>query len=270
MNLSGYLDLRVDEGVAIVTIDNPPGNALNRELLQGLGAVADELEKDEVLAFVVTGAGRRFSIGVALNEFPEADGPEEVERVRGMAREWLDRIERMGKPAIAAINGLCLGGGLEIALACHWRFCSERARLGFPEINLKLIPGLGGTQRLPRLVGSPKAMEMILTGVSVRAEEALRIGLVDRLFPKDQLLEGSISYLRRLLDKDRHAVSEAIRAIVRGRCKTLEEGLDLEGLAFVRLYERLCREGSWDMMMTGIGEKASGAGKGRNQDDEPK
>jgi len=247
------MDLKVDDGVAILTLDSPPANALSREILEGLRDAAVEFEKDETRAIVITGAGRAFSIGVALDEFSAFSGAEELEQFRRTAQEWLYRIEGMGKPIVAAINGLCLGGGLEVALACHWRFCSERARLGFPEINLSLIPGLGGTQRLPRLVGIPKALELILAGSAVRAEEALRIGLVDRLFPREKVLEGAIAFLRRFVDKDPAAVSEAIKAVIQGRWRRLEEGLDLEGAAFLRLFEALGQEAPW--------EKGTGKGK---------
>ncbi len=243
---SSYLDLRVEDGVAILTLDSPPANALNREMIEGLRDAGGEFEKDETRAIVITGAGRAFSIGTDLNEFSALSGTEELEQFRRSSQEWLGRIEELGKPTVAAINGLCLGGGLEVALACHWRFCSERARLGFPEINLKLIPGLGGTQRLPPLVGTPKALEMILTGSTVKADEAARIGLVDRLFPKNKVLEGSIAFLRRFIDKDPAAVSEAIKAVIQGRGRRLEEGLDLEGAAFLRLFESLDQEAPWE------------------------
>ncbi len=242
---SSCLDLRVEDGVAILTLDSPPANALSREMIEGLKDAAGEFEKDETRAIVITGAGRAFSVGTDLNEFSAVSGAEELEQFRRSGQEWLGRIEGLGKPIVAAINGLCLGGGLEVALACHWRFCSERARLGFPEINLKLIPGLGGTQRLPRLVGIPKALEMILTGSAVKAEEAARIGLVDRLFPKDKVVDGSVAFLRRFIDKDQAAVSEAIKAVIQGRWRSLEDGLDLEGAAFLRLFQSLGQEDLW-------------------------
>ena len=246
---SSYLDLKVNDGIAVLTLDHPPANALNREFIEGLREAAVEFEKDEIRAVVITGAGRAFSIGVALDEFSAFSGADELEQFRRTAQEWLYRVEGMGKPVVAAINGLCLGGGLEVALACHWRFCSERARLGFPEINLNLIPGLGGTQRLPRLVGIPKALELILAGSAVRAEEALRIGLVDRLFPREKVLEEAIVFLRRFVDKDPAAVSEAIRAVVQGRWRRLEEGLELEGAAFLRLFEALGSEAPWEKVL---------------------
>ncbi|MBI3330562.1 MAG: enoyl-CoA hydratase/isomerase family protein, partial [Candidatus Omnitrophica bacterium] len=142
------------------------------------------------------------------------------------------KIQRSSTPVIAAINGVCLGGGLELAMACHIRIAGDRARFGQPEINLGIIPGWGGTQRLPRLIGRAKAIEWILTGDMVTAQEALRLGLVNQVVPQDQVLKAAKDLARKLASKGAVALTQALRAIEQGLEGPLEEGLAREAEAF--------------------------------------
>jgi len=141
----------------------------------------------------------------------------------------------MAQPVICAINSICVGGGNELAMACHLRIASDRARLGQPEINLGIIPGFGGTQRLPRLVGASKARELILTGDMITAQEAFRIGLVDRVVPDGELLRQALGLAKKLAAKSRTATALALEAIREGLRKSLEEGLDYEAKLFGRV-----------------------------------
>ena len=171
------------DGVAVIVIDNPPVNALSREVLDELAAAVEAVAGDaSVNAIVITGAGRNFIAGADISMFPRlASG----QMPPVPFQEYMNRIEQCGKPVIAAIGGAALGGGLETAMACHYRIAAPSAQLGQPEVKLGLIPGAGGTQRLPRLTGVEKAMEMCAFGESVEARAAVEIGLVDRLAEGD-------------------------------------------------------------------------------------
>lgn len=218
-----YVRTEVEDRIALLTIDHPPVNSFNKQVVTELDEAIDELlADDEVKAIVITGGGTNaFVAGAdipeiqALLERPEDDYGESrefIERGQGAHR----KIEMAGKPVIAAINGFCLGGGLELAMACHVRICSDRARLGQPEVNLGLIPGWGGTQRLPRIVGKAKALEMILTGDMITAQEAYRIGLVNKVVPAGAILKEARGLARKIVSKSRFPVAAILRAVTEG------------------------------------------------------
>ena len=148
------------------------------------------------------------------------------------------KIENATKPVIAAINGFCLGGGLELAMACHMRVCSDRARLGQPEINLGIIPGFGGTQRLSRLVGKGKALELILTGDMIKAQEAYRMDLVNKVVPAGAVLKEARGLARNIVSKSKFAIAAALRAVSEGLEVSTEEGLEIEAKQFAVLAEK--------------------------------
>lgn len=180
--LSATVSMSIEDGIAVVAIDNPPVNALGLSVRQGLVAAADRIANDPAIkAAVITAKGRTFPAGADISEF-----------ATGMAEPWfpamIDRIEGLAKPVVAAIFGTALGGGLELALGCHYRVAVASARLGLPEVNLGLLPGAGGTQRLPRLIGAAAAMQMMVTGKPVKAEQAAKMGLVDKVVADDALL----------------------------------------------------------------------------------
>jgi enoyl-CoA hydratase/carnithine racemase len=149
----------------------------------------------------------------------------------------LTKIQRLGKPVIAAINGVCLGGGNELAMACHLRIAGDRARFGQPEIGLGIIPGFGGTQRLPRLIGTIKALELILTGDLITAQEAHRLGLVNHVVPQDQVMKAAKELARKIASKGQVAVREALRVTEHGLEQSLDAGLAAEAEAFGRVAE---------------------------------
>ncbi len=227
----------IDGRVATVTINRPDKlNALNTAVRREFVAALKELAaNDDVRVVVVTGAGEKaFVAGADIAEF---EGRTPVEQFRVMKGFGLvEAVDAFPKPVIAAINGFCLGGGCELALACDIRIASAKARLGQPEVNLGILPGAGGTQRLPRLVGLGTAYKLLYTGEMVGAEEALRIGLVDEVVPPDQLMTRVRELAGTIADKSPVAlqlIKEAVRASVR---QPLDEGLRLEtslfGLAF--------------------------------------
>ncbi len=170
----------VEDGMAIVRLDNPPRNALTPALFAELEGTRAIVAPSSVRVVIVTGSRRVFSVGGDLSGLALLSSAEDAARQARLGRTLLDGLFGIPKPFIAAVNGLCLGGGLEIALACHLRVCGTRARFGFPELSLGFVPGLGGAGRLARLVGRARALEMILTGQTISAPEAHRIGLVNR------------------------------------------------------------------------------------------
>jgi enoyl-CoA hydratase len=221
----------VAEGVATITLNRPDvHNAMNetmrRELTACFGGLALD---DDVRVIVVTGAGERaFSAGADIREFVEQGPPTRFREARRRV-DFRQVMDRCGQPIIAAIRGYAFGGGLELALACDIRVAGEDASLGLTEINLAIIPGGGGTQRLPRLVGRGKALEMILTGARLSAAEALRIGLVERVVAPERVLTEAMDLARAMAAKAPVALRYAKEAVVKGLALPLAEGLRLEG-----------------------------------------
>lgn len=237
----------VSDGVALVTVNRPDTlNALNDEVIDELGAVASRLATDPAIrGAIVTGAGdKAFVAGADIRELAE-QGPLEARTRARRGQDAFRRLETCGKPVVAAINGFALGGGLELAMACHLRLAAERARFGQPEVKLGLAPGFGGTQRLPRLVGKGAALELILTGEMIDAAEAFRIGLVNRVVPTSALAEESERLLRGILAHGPLAVRLALEAVEHGLEMTLTQGLQLEAEHFGLLATtRDMREGT--------------------------
>jgi enoyl-CoA hydratase len=223
-----------DGAVATVTVNRPKVlNALNAHTLAELAQAIDELDADvDVRAIVLTGAGdRAFIAGADINELA-TQSPVAGRELARRGQALFARIEQLGKPVIAAIGGFALGGGCELAMACTFRVAADTAKLGQPEVNLGLIPGYGGSQRLPRLVGKDRAMELILTGRQVTADEALRIGLVTRVVPAAALAQEAKLFAQELASKAPVALRYAKLAIERGVDMPFESGCDLEATLF--------------------------------------
>ncbi len=218
---------RIDE-LALVTLDRPEVlNALNFELRRNLGAALDQVAGSDARALLVTGAGdRAFCAGADVRELM-GRSLDATRRGAAFGQAIFGKLDTLPIPSIALIRGYAFGGGLELALACTFRLAARTARLGLPEIKLGLIPGYGGTQRLPRLIGEARALEMILTGRAVMAEEALQIGLVNRLVDGD-LIEAGISFAREMTGYSLPALGFARDAVRRGLATSLREGLEIE------------------------------------------
>ncbi len=239
-----YVRTEVEEKVAVLTIDHPPVNSFNKQVVTELGEAIDQLlADDEVKVIVITGGGTNAFVAGA--DIPEIKGLlDNPQNDYAASREFIERgqgtffkIKNADKPVIAAINGFCLGGGLELAMSCHMRICSDRARLGQPEINLGIIPGWGGTQRLPRIVGKAKAIELILTGDMLTAQEAYRLNLVNKVVPAGAVLKEARDLARKIAAKSKFPVAAALRAINQGREVSMEEGLRAEANQFVGLAD---------------------------------
>jgi enoyl-CoA hydratase/carnithine racemase len=234
-----FIKIALEDRVAILTIDHPPVNALNRATMTELSEAVDEvIANPEIKAAVITGAGQlAFVAGADINEFTEIKSAQQsVEAVR-LGQAVFTKIENAPKPFIAAINGVALGGGMELAMACHLRIVGDRAKLGQPEINLGLIPGWGGTQRLPGLVGKAKAIELILTGDQITAQEAYRLNLVNKVVPGGEVLKTARDLGKKIAQKGALTVKAALEAITSGSVQPLAEGLAIEANQFAVLFE---------------------------------
>jgi enoyl-CoA hydratase len=216
-----YKNIQIEssEGICTLTINRQQQlNALNRATIDELDRALNEVEKDKgVRVLIITGSGEKaFVAGADIKEFADFS----VEEGRALSadgqRKLFDHVERLQKPVIAAVNGFALGGGLELAMSCHIRIASDNARMGLPEVSLGVIPGYGGTQRLARLVGKGKAMEMIFTAGMIKADEALQWGLVNAVVPPDALLETCKEMARKMIKNSPMALAAAIRAVNAG------------------------------------------------------
>jgi enoyl-CoA hydratase len=222
-----------DGALAIVTIEHPPANAISRAVIAGITQAITEAEADESCrALILTGAGPKFfAAGADISEFG-SEGGDNIAR----GQEFTLAMERSRLPIIAAVNGIAFGGGCELTLACDVRIASSNARFGQPEIKLGIIPGWGGTQRLPRLIGRTAAMELLLTGDPIDAARALELGLVSRVVESEALLETAREIARRYAAQAPLALAATKRDVADGLDRPLAEGLEAERREFVGLF----------------------------------
>ncbi len=226
------LHVEIEDRIATVTIDNPKVNALSGAVLEELAEAFKELKHNpEVGVIILTGAGKAFVAGADISELNKLN-LFQAKRYARIGQHLMGRIENSPKPVIAAVNGFALGGGCEIAMACTMRIASENALFGQPEVKLGLIPGFGGTQRLARLVGEGRAMEILLTGENLNAAEAYRIGLVNRVVPADKLMDEVKDLAKKILAVGPVAVRLAKDACHRGLSMDQDAGMKLESDLF--------------------------------------
>lgn len=238
------LNVTREDGYIVAAINNPPANALGQPVLGDLNNLLDEcLTDDTVRAIVITGTGEKlFSAGADIKEFGSIQGGNKP-KING--HDVFLKIENYPKPVIAALQGSAFGGGNELAMSCHLRIMAESAKVGLPEVKLGIIPGWGGTQRLPRLIGKTRALELILTGDPLSAEQALNYGLVNKVVPADQVLEEAKKLASRLAKGAPLAIAQILKAVTQGLNTTIEEGIKIEqaGSAIVFASED-AKEGS--------------------------
>jgi len=218
----------VNEEIALVTMNNPPVNALTRALMDGLEQTIDELNSLKLRVVVLTGTGKFFQAGADINTFLKIKTEEDAWNLVSEAQGLINRIAGIACPVIAAINGAALGGGTEISLACDIRIASTEAIFGLPEVTYGVVPGGGGTQRMPRLIGPGRAKMLIYSGMRIPADEAFNIGLVDKVVQPDQLIPEAMKLARKIAEKSPAAVKTAKRAINDGLDVSLAEGLNIE------------------------------------------
>lgn len=223
--------------VAVLTLNRPPANALSRSIILALDEQFNEIESDpSIKAVVIRGEGRFFSAGADIKEFTEVSSADEFSKLAKSGQDVFTRIETFEKPVIASIHGAALGGGLELAMSCHIRIAEVGTKFGLPELNLGLIPGFAGTQRLPRLVGTPKATEMILTSEPVDAEDAYKWGLVNQVVPTGEGLTHAIALANKITAKSSASVKAALRSLNYARNGQFEAGAAFEAESFGQIF----------------------------------
>ncbi|WP_434512927.1 enoyl-CoA hydratase-related protein [Desulfitobacterium sp. AusDCA] len=223
------VELVIDEGVGVITINNPPVNALTLDVRAQLKDVLQEVEQNaDIRAIVITGAGPKcFVAGADIKDFPNQFevGPRENATIY---KEMFSYLENTPRPVVAALNGLALGGGLELALSCDLRIADEKAKFGLTEVTLGLVPGLGGTQRLARLVGPAKAKELLFTGKMVKVDEAMQLGLVNQVVPNGEALNEALKLAKKLAKSAGVAIGYDKYLVNKGLELNLEDALELE------------------------------------------
>lgn len=233
------VETSLDAGILTITLSNPPRNTLSMAVLNTLFELERQLYEPEVQAIIFTGTGRIFCAGADVDEMPSIPNKEALDMFSVKGHAFFETLANFPKPIIAAINGTCLGGGLELALVCHFRIISDRGLVGLPEIELGLIPGLGGTQRLTRLIGEGPALELICTGATINPDEALAKGIVHKVVPRKDVYPEAVALARKLMTKDRIALQRAIRAVKAANQVPLSAGLELERMYFSELWQKV-------------------------------
>lgn len=232
------LQLTRDGHVSIITIEKPPANALNYSLIVELNEVFEALEKDaETRVVLIKGEGRFFSAGADIKEFTQVKTLEDMHDRTMSVHKIFRKIETFEKPVVAVIHGAALGGGLELAMSCHIRYVATNAKLGLPELNLGLIPGYGGTQRLPRHVGLAKAAEMMFTSEPLTGEEAVQWGLANAHYPEEEIFERAMAQAKKMAEKSPLALKAAIDLLRLGDAPNLKETLESEAQHFAQCFQ---------------------------------
>lgn len=233
-----FLSVKKEDNVGIITINRPPANALSAQLLKELDGLFDKIQADdEVKVVVINGEGRFFSAGADINEFTAAKGGDDFANLARRGQNLFEKIESFPKPVIAAIHGAALGGGLELAMGCHIRIVTKDAKLGLPELQLGIIPGYGGTQRLTRLVGPARATEMMLTSDPVSGEDAVKYGLANYAFSGDELLEKTMEIAKKIALKSRSSVVATLKLVNAEKSMNFHEGIEEEAQLFGKVFE---------------------------------
>ena len=232
-----FVTLEQKGPVAVVTMNRPEAlNALNDQVLRDLDAVLDQVEEnEEILTMVLTGAGRSFVAGADIGQMSQLTAAQ-AKDFGVLGNRIFLKLENLTKPTIAAVNGFALGGGCELAMACDIRLASEKAKFGQPEVGLGITPGFGGTQRLPRIVGASRAMELILTARNINAARALEIGLVSEVYPPEELMDKALELAGAIAANAQVAVRQSKAAIRRGLQTDMATGAAYESEAFALCF----------------------------------
>jgi len=233
----GFISKSIEDRVAVLAINKPPANALSSSLIEELSVIFDELQYDEnVRTVVIKGDGRFFSAGADIKEFTTFNTANDFSQLAESGQVIFERIEQFRKPVIASIHGAALGGGLELAMACHIRYVAENAKLGLPELQLGLVPGFAGSQRLPRYVGMAKAAEMLFTSDPISGKEAVQWGLANAAFPEEELHEASIQLAKKIAAKSPLALSKAIELLNYSKHENYYAGVQKEADSFGDIF----------------------------------
>jgi len=234
-----FANISKEGSITIIHLDHPPANTLSSASIENLRLIFQELAEDiETSAIIITGSGRFFVAGADIKEFVAAFGQQDKALQMAKAGQALcDEVEAMKKPVIAAINGPALGGGLELALGCHFRIASNQALLGLPELKLGLLPTFGGTQRLSRITNQATALQLILTSKQLSAEEALQLGIIQQVTEPDELLTTAKAIAQSFVEgKSMTSISRTIECVIQSTKDSLQNGLELEKTRFAELF----------------------------------
>lgn len=232
-----FLSVAIEAGVAVVTINRPPANALSRTLILEVDELLNLVENDDLVrVIVIHGEGKFFSAGADIKEFTSVTSGDEFTKLSASGQEVFERLECFSKPVIASIHGAALGGGLELAMACHIRLVSQTAKLGLPELQLGLIPGFGGTQRLPRYVGMPKAAEMLLTSDPISGVEAVQLGLANTAYLEEELFQKTMELANKIARKSPIAVKAALEMLQFSKHALYHKGVKAESDSFGEVF----------------------------------
>lgn len=232
-----FLQMKVDDRIALITINKAPANALSSAVLKELSLLMDDLEnQEEVRVVLLHGEGRFFSAGADIKEFNTVETGEEFAELAKFGQDLFERMENFPKPIIAAIHGAALGGGLELAMGCHIRLVTKTAKLGLPELQLGLIPGFAGTQRLPKLVGSAKAFEMLFTSDTLTGEEAVQWGLANKAVDEEVLMDEALKMAKKIAQKGPISVASVIELSRYAKHEEFYQGVDREAQLFGKVF----------------------------------
>lgn len=233
-----FLKLNKENFIADVTINHVPANSLSSQVLKELSIMFDQLETDqEVRVIVLHGEGRFFSAGADIKEFVGVPSSQEFSALGEKGQQLFERIETFNKPVIAAIHGAALGGGLELAMSCHLRLVTEDAKLGLPELQLGIIPGFGGTQRLPKYIGTGRALEMMLTSEPISGTEAVKLGLANHAYPQETLIEEAMKLAAKFALKSPLSVKRVIALVNAAKTPSYQEGIKQEAEWFGEIFQ---------------------------------
>lgn len=232
-----YMEWTIEENIAVMTLNRPPANALSTGMLKELSTVLDEIEANQqIRVLIIHGEGRFFSAGADIKEFTTVESAEDFSRLGNIGQDLFARMEKFPKPIIAAIHGAALGGGLELAMACHIRLVSEKAKLGLPELSLGLIPGFGGSQRLPKYVGTARAAEMLFTSEAITGLEAVQFGLANHAYPENEVLANALVMAKKIAKKSPVSLKAAIALLNYTKTKEFYEGVNKEAELFGEVF----------------------------------
>ncbi|RYG74859.1 enoyl-CoA hydratase [Lentibacillus lipolyticus] len=231
------ISYEINNQIAVLTIQSPPANALSVQLLDSLSDTLDKIESDaSIKAVVIKGDGKFFSAGADIKEFTSLQSASEYESLSEKGQQLFDRIEHFKIPVIAAIHGAALGGGLELAMACHIRIGTVNAKLGLPETTLGIIPGFAGTQRLPRFVGAAKAYEMILTGQPMTGTEAKANGLLNQAVDEKEVFDTAYTLAENIVDKSKLSINAVMELVPFANTGQFQQGIREEAKAFADIF----------------------------------
>jgi len=232
------LQFKEEDKIGLLTINRPEAlNALNSLFFTEMNSMLDEIEKkDSLRALIITGAGKAFVAGADIAEMSNFNS-KEGKSFSETGQRTFDRFEKLSIPVIAAINGFALGGGMELTMACDFRIASKNAKMGQPEVNLGLIPGYAGTQRLARLIGLGNALYLLMTADMISAQRALEIGLVQKISEPETLLQDAVSIAKTIASKGKNAIKQVKYVTYKGLSHSLEEGQNLEAYSFGNLFD---------------------------------